>query len=47
MQGRSLLPILEEENPKGWDEVYGSHVFHEITMYYPVRTIRTESTSTC
>jgi N-sulfoglucosamine sulfohydrolase len=41
MQGRSLLPILEDEDPKGWDEVCGSHVFHEITMYYPVRTIRT------
>lgn len=41
LPGRSLLPILGQENPAGWDVVYGSHVFHEITMYYPVRTIRT------
>ena len=39
--GRSLLPILEQENPAGWDTVFGSHTFHEITMYYPVRMIRT------
>ena len=24
----------------GWDEVYLSHTFHEITMYYPVRVLR-------
>lgn len=41
LPGRSLLPILGQENPAGWDVVYGSHIFHEITMYYPVRTIRT------
>lgn len=41
MPGRSFLTALEEENPKGWDAVYGSHVFHEVTMYYPMRTIRT------
>jgi N-sulfoglucosamine sulfohydrolase len=41
--GRSLLPILEEENPKGWDTVYGSHQCHEVTMYYPMRMIRTRS----
>ncbi len=39
--GRSLLPILTEEDPAGWDTVYGSHTFHEVTMYYPVRMIRT------
>lgn len=43
MAGRSLLPILEEEEPRGWDEVYGSHVFHEITMYYPMRMVRTRT----
>jgi N-sulfoglucosamine sulfohydrolase len=43
MQGRSLLPILEQENPAGWDEVFGSHQFHEITMYYPMRMIRTRT----
>jgi N-sulfoglucosamine sulfohydrolase len=41
MPGRSLLPILETPEPKGWDEVFASHVFHEITNYYPMRMIRT------
>ncbi|HUT94970.1 MAG TPA: sulfatase [Thermoguttaceae bacterium] len=41
LHGRSILPILERGNPEGWDEVYLSHVFHEVTMYYPMRTIRT------
>ena len=39
-QGRSFLGALDEENPKGWDEVYASHTFHEITMYYPMRVLR-------
>lgn len=38
--GRSFMPILGQEKPKGWDEVYGSHTFHEIQMYYPMRTVR-------
>ena len=41
LPGRSLLPILEERDPKGWDAVFGSHVFHEVQMYYPMRTVRT------
>lgn len=40
LHGRSFLPILEEENPEGWDEVYASHTFHEIQMYYPMRVVR-------
>jgi N-sulfoglucosamine sulfohydrolase len=43
MPGRSLLPILEQENSKGWDVVYASHQFHEITMYYPMRAVRTRT----
>jgi N-sulfoglucosamine sulfohydrolase len=39
--GRSLVPILDEDEPQGWDTVYGSHSFHEVTMYYPMRMIRT------
>lgn len=39
-QGRSFLPILEETKPAGWDEVYASHTFHEVTMYYPMRVVR-------
>ncbi len=41
LPGRSFLPILDQTNPKGWDRVFGSHQFHEITMYYPMRFIRT------
>ncbi len=41
LHGRSLLGVLEQDNPAGWDEVYFSHTFHEITMYYPMRGVRT------
>jgi N-sulfoglucosamine sulfohydrolase len=41
LPGRSFLPILDDDHPTGWDTVFGSHVSHEITMYYPMRTIRT------
>lgn len=41
-QGRSLLPILEETTLlQGWQIVFGSHTFHEITNYYPTRFLRT------
>ncbi len=40
LHGRSFLAALNEENPKGWDEVFASHTFHEITMYYPMRCVR-------
>lgn len=43
LQGRSILPILGTEHPQGWDVVYGSHQFHEITMYYPMRMVRTRT----
>ena len=38
--GKSFKSILKEENPEAWDEVYASHIFHEITMYYPMRVYR-------
>ena len=38
--GRSFLQAMNEENPQDWDEVYASHTFHEITMYYPMRVVR-------
>jgi N-sulfoglucosamine sulfohydrolase len=41
LPGRSLLPIVGDDNPKGWDAVFGSHQFHEITMAYPKRTLVT------
>lgn len=39
--GRSFLRAIDEERPAGWDEIYASHTFHEITMYYPMRVVRT------
>ena len=41
MHGRFFLPVFANENPPEWDEVYASHTFHEITMYFPMRVIRT------
>ena len=40
LHGRSILPVLEQEKTQGWDHVVLSHVMHEVTMYYPMRTIR-------
>jgi len=38
--GRSFLPVLTAEKAEGWDEAFLSHTFHEVTMYYPMRTLR-------
>ncbi len=38
--GRSWLGILAEENPSGWDHTSASHSWHEVTMYYPMRSWR-------
>ncbi|MFO0901639.1 MAG: sulfatase [Pirellulales bacterium] len=38
--GRSILSVLNEEPANGWDEIYASHTFHEVTMYYPMRVVR-------
>lgn len=45
LHSRSLLPLLKEEHHfnADWDEVYSSHNLHEITMYYPMRVLRTQS----
>lgn len=43
VQGRSFLQAMREEHPAGWDEVYCSHTFHEVTMYYPMRAVRTRT----
>ena len=40
LHGRSFFDILDAERPDGWDEVYASHTFHEVTMYYPMRVVR-------
>ena len=41
VHGHSFLSVLDQENPEGWDEIYASHTFHEVTMYYPMRVVRT------
>jgi N-sulfoglucosamine sulfohydrolase len=41
IQGRSFKGILTQGEPQAEDEVYASHSLHEITMYYPMRVIRT------
>ena len=38
--GRSWLPVLAEENPSGWNYSAASHSWHEVTMYYPMRSWR-------
>jgi len=40
LHGRSFLAALHAEAPAGWDEVYASHSFHEVQMYYPMRALR-------
>lgn len=41
LPGRSLLAASSGSATGGADEVYASHTFHEITMYYPMRAVRT------
>ncbi|XP_038064286.1 N-sulphoglucosamine sulphohydrolase-like isoform X2 [Patiria miniata] len=39
LTGKSMLPITSAE-PTGWDHIFSSHNFHEVTMYYPMRVMR-------
>jgi N-sulfoglucosamine sulfohydrolase len=39
--GRSFRAGLDGAPLTGWDEGYASHTSHEITMYYPMRSVRT------
>lgn len=41
LQGRSFKSVLENVHAAGWDETYASHTFHEITMYYPMKSVIT------
>lgn len=38
LTGRSLLPVLVTE-PSSWHTIYASQSLHEVTMYYPTRSI--------
>ncbi|KAK3930451.1 N-sulfoglucosamine sulfohydrolase [Frankliniella fusca] len=42
LTGKSLLPLLIEEPQDKGEAVYASHNHHEVTMYYPMRAIRTK-----
>lgn len=37
--GKSWIDILGKPNAKHWDVIFGSHTFHEIQMYYPMRSV--------
>lgn len=43
--GRSFLPILEGslKAEQDFTQVFASHTFHEVTMYYPMRVLRTRT----
>ncbi len=41
--GKSFNTIIEKEDLDEWDEIYASHTFHEITMYYPMRVVRSKN----
>lgn len=45
LPGKSMLDLLDDEHaPAGQrDVVFGSHVQHEVTMYYPMRSVRTRT----
>ncbi|XP_076242988.1 N-sulfoglucosamine sulfohydrolase [Calliopsis andreniformis] len=42
LTGKSLLPLLVEELPENNTAIFASQTHHEITMYYPMRAIRTK-----
>ncbi|XP_025835901.1 N-sulphoglucosamine sulphohydrolase [Agrilus planipennis] len=43
LTGKSLLPLLiKEPENKSSEAVFASHNLHEVTMYYPMRAIRTQ-----
>ncbi|WP_324025364.1 sulfatase [Maribacter sp. BPC-D8] len=41
--GSSFNDIIGKDEFEGWDEIYASHTFHEITMYYPMRVVRNKN----
>lgn len=43
MTGRSLMTYVGTKIPAGAEAVYASHQFHEVTMYYPMRAVRTKT----
>ena len=39
-QGKSFVDALDDPEATHRDAIFGSHTFHEIQMYYPMRTFR-------
>ena len=39
-QGKSWISILGDSDAEHHESVHGSHTFHEIQMYYPMRSLR-------
>ncbi|TYA72038.1 sulfatase [Seonamhaeicola marinus] len=37
--GKSFNSVIDSEGSKDWNQIYASHTFHEITMYYPMRVV--------
>lgn len=37
--GRSWANLTDGSEAPGWDQVYASHTFHEIQMYYPMKVV--------
>ena len=42
LHGRSFASLANDPKAAGWNEIFASHTFHEITMYYPMRVLREE-----
>ena len=40
--GKSFRATLDADPANGWSKVFASHTFHEVTMYYPMRVVRTD-----
>lgn len=42
LHGQSFRAVLENPQAVGQPEIFASHSLHEVTMYYPMRVIRTK-----
>ncbi|CAC5392830.1 SGSH [Mytilus coruscus] len=42
LTGKSLLPLLCNKDRESEEAIFTSHNLHEVTMYYPMRSIRTK-----
>ncbi|MDA7922118.1 sulfatase [Verrucomicrobiales bacterium] len=40
LHGRSILPVLNQPDPEGWDAALLSHISHDVFAHYPMRTLR-------